>query len=104
MEPRANEILPQTVEEYIDGEVLCTVVDVREDMEVAQGMIEHAKHIPLKLLPFSLNELDPTSEIICVCHSGQRSNVAALFLEEKGFKAMNMVGGMLEWTGEIFTK
>lgn len=101
MERRATEITPQKVGKYIEDKFPCIVLDVREDIEVAQGMIEGAKHIPLESLPLSLDELDQSKEIICVCRSGQRSNVAALFLEEKGYKALNMVGGMLDWRGEI---
>lgn len=102
MERRANEISPQKVEEYIENDVSCLIVDVREDIEVAQGKIEQSIQIPLDSLPLSLDQLDRSKEIICVCRSGHRSNVAALFLEEEGFKAVNMVGGMLEWTGETF--
>ena len=104
MEEQAKEITPKQVEEYIEKQKSCIIVDVREDMEVAQGMIEEAKHIPLQSLPFSLDQLDKSKEIICVCRSGQRSNSAALYLNEQGYNAVNMVGGMLEWGGEIIFK
>lgn len=104
MQNQAKEITPKQVEEYIDKQVPSIIIDVREDMEVAQGMIEGAKHIPLQLLPLSLEQLDSSKEIICVCRSGQRSNSAALYLSEQGFNAFNMTGGMLEWPGEITFK
>lgn len=104
MQEQAKEISPEQVEEYIDKQVPSIILDVREDMEVAQGMIEGAKHIPLQLLPLSLEKLDKSKEIICVCRSGQRSNSAALYLNEQGYNAVNMVGGMIEWTGEIIFK
>ncbi len=104
MEERANEISPQEVANYIEEKNPCIIIDVREDMEVAQGMIEEAKHIPLQLLPLSLDKLDQTKDIICVCRSGQRSNSAALYLQEQGYTSYSMIGGMLEWTGEIIIK
>lgn len=102
MTAKENEISPQEVEKYIREQRLCIILDVREDMEVAQGIIKEAKHIPLQLLPLSLEELDKTKEIICVCRSGGRSNQAALYLQQQGFTTYNMVGGMLEWEGEIY--
>lgn len=102
MTAKENEISPQEVEKYIREQRLCIILDVREDMEVAQGIIKEAKHIPLQLLPLSLEELDKTKEIICVCRSGGRSNQAALYLQQQGFTTYNMVGGMLEWEGKIY--
>lgn len=102
MTAKENEISPQEVKKYIREQRLCIILDVREDMEVAQGIIKEAKHIPLQLLPLSLEELDKTKEIICVCRSGGRSNQAALYLQQQGFTTYNMVGGMLEWEGEIY--
>ena len=37
-------------------------------------------------------------EVICYCHSGQRSMMAAMMLEQFGFvNTKNLVGGMLGW-------
>ncbi|MFK4342706.1 MULTISPECIES: rhodanese-like domain-containing protein [unclassified Paenibacillus] len=33
-----------------------------------------------------------------VCRSGNRSGLACELLGEKGFHAVNMIGGMNEWT------
>lgn len=104
MEGKAKEISPKEVEEYINEKKPCIILDVRENIEVLQGMIEQAKHIPLQSLPSSMDELDPSKEIICICRSGQRSNSAALYLQEQGYTSYNMVGGMLEWEGDIFFK
>lgn len=101
MEGKAKEIRPKEVEEYIHKGKPCIIVDVREDIEVLQGMIEQAKHIPLQSLPSSLDKLDQSKEIICICRSGQRSNSAALYLQEHGYTSYNMVGGMLAWEGDV---
>lgn len=77
------------------------LIDVREVHEVANGKIPGAVNIPLGFLEFRLHELDKSKEYIIVCRSGARSGRAAQFLESRGYKAVNMVGGMLEWEGAI---
>ncbi|MCG7343262.1 rhodanese-like domain-containing protein [Sporosarcina sp. ACRSL] len=77
------------------------LIDVREDEEVAQGMIPGAVHIPLGELPDRLDELDQSKSYIIICRSGGRSGNATEFLEAKGYDATNMVGGMLDWQGDV---
>jgi rhodanese-related sulfurtransferase len=94
-------IEPQEVERLIkDGNQL-NIIDVRENDEVAQGMIPSAKHIPLGEVPYRLNELDSAKEYIMVCRSGKRSEKACSVLAANNFKVTNMTGGMLNWNGEI---
>jgi rhodanese-related sulfurtransferase len=47
-----------------------------------------------------MHELDKTNNYIVVCRSGGRSGIAARFLEQQGYSATNMTGGMMEWKGE----
>lgn len=77
------------------------LIDVREDEEVAQGMIPGAKHIKMMDIPARLNELDRETEYIYICRSGNRSSHVCQYLHEQGYKVRNMVGGMLEWRGEV---
>jgi len=80
-----------------NGEKL-DIVDVREDEEVAQGMIPGALHIPLMQLPERLSDIPQNGETILVCRSGNRSSRALEYLEAQGVKNLkNMTGGMLEW-------
>ncbi|WP_085993860.1 rhodanese-like domain-containing protein [Oceanobacillus senegalensis] len=83
-----------------NGEKL-NMVDVREDEEVAQGMIPGAKHIRLGELPERLEELEKDKHYYMVCRSGGRSGRATEFLKEKGYDVTNMAGGMLAWEGEV---
>ncbi|MGE6259410.1 rhodanese-like domain-containing protein [Heyndrickxia sporothermodurans] len=85
------------------GEAL-HLIDVREDDEVAEGMIAEAKHIPMGEIPESLDQLDKSTEYIMVCRSGGRSGRVCEFLQEHGYKVVNMEGGMLNWTGETKPK
>jgi rhodanese-related sulfurtransferase len=73
------------------------ILDVREDFEVAQGTIPGAVHIPLGDLGARLSELDRTVPVIAVCRSGNRSATAAEALNQAGFSADTMAGGMTAW-------
>ncbi len=91
-----KEILAKEVENKLNE---LTVLDVREAAEVAGGKIPNALHIPLGLIEFRLHELNKNVEYTVVCRSGGRSSQAVRFLENQGFKAQNMSGGMLVWEG-----
>ncbi|MDF2645630.1 MAG: rhodanese protein [Paenibacillus sp.] len=93
-----NTILPSEIKERLDRGENLAIVDVREDEEVAAGIIPGAKHIPLAQLPDRLSEIPQVEELILVCRSGNRSGRAISFLEAQGYKGLkNMTGGMLEW-------
>ena len=77
------------------------IIDVREDDEVAQGMIPGAKHIALGTIPDRLDELDASKPYIVVCKAGGRSANACAFLEAQGFDVTNLEGGMLAYDGEL---
>ncbi|MGM8365143.1 rhodanese-like domain-containing protein [Virgibacillus sp. W0181] len=77
------------------------VIDVREEDELHQGMIPHAYHIPLQQIPFSLDQLNKQKHYVIVCRSGHRSMLAASYLNEHGYDAINLRGGMLEWKGRL---
>jgi rhodanese-related sulfurtransferase len=74
-----------------------TVVDVREPVEWHHGRIEGALHIPLTQIPERAGELPDDQQLLVVCKVGGRSSQATAFLREKGFEAINLAGGMLEW-------
>ena len=77
------------------------LVDVREDEEVAAGMIPGAKHIKMMEIPNRMNELEREKEYIIICRSGARSSNVCQYLQDQGYKVRNMVGGMLEWKGSV---
>lgn len=94
-------ITPDQVNQMlVEGKSL-SIVDVREHEEVAYGMIPGAKHIPLGQLQNRLSELNKDAEYIFVCRSGNRSGMACDFLNSIGYKATNMVGGMMSWAGDV---
>lgn len=80
------------------GEAL-NLIDVREDEEVALGMIPGAKHIPMNQIPERLHEIEPEEETIFICRSGYRSERVCEYLQHLGRdNVVNLEGGMLSWT------
>ncbi|GEO97100.1 rhodanese-like domain-containing protein [Kocuria turfanensis] len=73
------------------------VLDVREDFEVAEGMIPGAVHIPMGQLNARLAELEKARPVIVVCRSGNRSARVADALNNVGYTADTMAGGMIAW-------
>ena len=94
-----KQIMPHEVEELARQQKDLSIIDVREADEVASGKIPGAVNIPLGLLEFRLQDLDKSKEHIVVCRSGGRSSMAANLLESRGYKVINMTGGMNEWQG-----
>jgi rhodanese-related sulfurtransferase len=79
------------------------VVDVREDKEVADGLIINSIHIPLGDFKNQLKKLEKYKEkpIIVSCRSGSRSNHACSTLRKNGFqKVHNLRGGVTAWLKE----
>lgn len=77
------------------------IVDVREAEELEQGMIKGATHIPLLSIPTHIKSFNREKHYIFVCRSGVRSLHAAHTVSEYGIKGTNLIGGMLEWSGEV---
>ncbi|CAM3723411.1 rhodanese-like domain-containing protein [Cohnella lubricantis] len=77
------------------------LIDVREDEEVAAGMIDGAIHIPMGEIPDRLADIPRDREVIFICRSGGRSGRVCEYLEAQGFgNIVNMQGGMLAWNDQ----
>jgi rhodanese-related sulfurtransferase len=87
-----------TVDRLPDGAVL---LDCREDDEWAAGHIDGAVHVPMNEIPQRLSsepgQLTPDAKIVVVCKVGSRSAHVAAWLNQNGFDAVNLSGGMLAW-------
>jgi rhodanese-related sulfurtransferase len=79
------------------------VVDVRQPEEFRTGHIISAKLIPLGELGRRIKELPKDKEIVCVCATGSRSLSATKMLIRAGYNAVDMKGGMMNWSGNGFT-
>ncbi|MGG0668448.1 rhodanese-like domain-containing protein [Sporosarcina koreensis] len=96
-----KEMTTVEVQQKLDNGETLHMIDVREDDEVAAGIIPGAIHIPLGEVPDRLEELDKATPYVLICRSGGRSGRAAEFLEAQGYDVTNMVGGMLDWQGNV---
>jgi rhodanese-related sulfurtransferase/TusA-related sulfurtransferase len=96
-----NVIKNDDLETKLEANENIVVLDVREEAEYAFNHIPNAVSIPLGELDNRLNELGEEDEIYIVCRTGNRSDLAAQKLAEKGFtKVMNVVPGMSQWSGK----
>ena len=68
-----------------------------EQKNGTKGIYPAQYTISLDELPFRLGELDPESEWIVICRSGNRSAVACAYLAKRGFRVHNLRGGILAW-------
>jgi len=80
------------------------ILDVRTDMEVAEGMIPNATQIDIQQ-PASFMEqvkqLDTQKNYYVYCRAGGRSAQACMIMNSLGFEnTYNLIGGMMEWTGD----
>ncbi|MXQ55373.1 rhodanese-like domain-containing protein [Shimazuella alba] len=79
-------------------------VDVRTQEEFDDAHVENSIHIPYDEMEHRYEELASYKQknILLICRSGMRSQVAAQILAEQGFeKLFNLEGGLLEWTGRL---
>ncbi len=69
------------------------LVDVRNAGEVAGGMLDGARHIPLAELRRRLTELNEAEPVVVYCAGGYRSSIAASLLRSAGFTDVSDVLG-----------
>lgn len=77
------------------------IIDVRTDAELVGplGKIDSVIHIPIDELEKRIQELDNFREfkIAVICRTGRRSEKGTILLNEYGFDAKNVVGGMIKF-------
>lgn len=73
------------------------LLDVREDDEWAAGHAPSAVHIPMGELAGRLDELPAGEQLFVVCRSGGRSSRVTAYLNQNGWDAVNVDGGMSKW-------
>lgn len=96
-----KEISTTEVQQRLENGESLNLIDVREVEEVEAGHIPGVVNIPLGLVEFRMHELDKNKSYIMVCRSSGRSGQATAFLESQGYDVTNMIGGMLDWAGDI---
>ena len=94
-----NEIDAATLAEWMnESSRAFRIIDVREQMEIAQGSIPGAEPMPMSSLGSRLQELKQDEEIVFICRSGARSGQVVAHLAQNGFdNVYNLRGGVLGW-------
>jgi rhodanese-related sulfurtransferase len=73
------------------------VLDVREDEEWTAGHVAGATHIPMGQVPSRLDEIPDADPLFVMCRGGGRSARVAVWLNQNGYDAVNVGGGMGAW-------
>lgn len=74
------------------------LVDIRNPGELAMGVIEPARTLPLGTLATRLEELDPARPTVVYCAGGYRSSAGASLLRAQGFEDVSdLLGGYAAW-------
>lgn len=89
----------------LEADENAVILDVRTEAEVDEGMIANAINIDIhegQGFIDKLEALDKSKNYYVYCRSGARSAKACEIMNELGFdNAYNLLGGMLEWEGEV---
>jgi rhodanese-related sulfurtransferase len=79
------------------------LVDCREPYEWTAGHVEGAVHIPLNaIMAGAGRDLDSGTPVAVICRSGNRSELATMMFQARGFEAYNVEGGMEAWEAAGF--
>lgn len=96
-----RQISAVALQERLANDEMLFLLDVREPHEFEYAHIAGSILIPLSLIPLRIKELDPEQEIILICHHGMRSQQAAHYLQQQGFKNLvNLTGGIAAWASD----
>jgi len=78
------------------------LLDVREPWENETAKIEGSTLIPMGDIAARVQELDPDSHIVTICHHGVRSMNVAVWLRDQGLaNVQSLRGGIDAWSREI---
>lgn len=78
------------------------LLDVREQNEYDEAHIPGSTLIPLSEFAERYDEVPKDQEVVVYCRSGKRSAQAVNFLNDQGYNAINVEGGILAWQDEDY--
>ncbi len=85
-----------------DAQTDFTLLDVRDDDELATAAITGALHIPMPEVPARLQDVPSDGDVVVMCHSGGRSERVATYLRQNGYASVaNLAGGIDAWSQQI---
>ena len=96
-----REITPGALNAQLATSDRPVVLDVREPWERDIARLPGTLDIPMNEVPARLEELPKDRDIVVMCRSGGRSARVAQYLEQKGYRAANLTGGILAWAQQV---
>ncbi|MDR9458405.1 MAG: rhodanese-like domain-containing protein [Salegentibacter sp.] len=100
-----KELTQEEWREKLEQDDKAVVLDVRTEEEMEEGYLANAKLIDIyKGQEFvdEIEKLDKSKNYYIYCRSGQRSAQACQLMDQMGFaNTYNLLGGIIEWEGEI---
>jgi rhodanese-related sulfurtransferase len=89
---------PAGVHERLDE---IQLVDCREPYEWEAGRVVGSVHIPLNaIMAGGGADLDKERPVAVICRSGNRSELATMMFQARGYEAHNVEGGIEAWAAE----
>jgi rhodanese-related sulfurtransferase len=74
------------------------LVDCREPYEWDAGRVAGAIHLPVNaIMSGAGGDLDTDKPVAVICRTGNRSELATMMLQARGYDAHNVEGGMEAW-------
>jgi rhodanese-related sulfurtransferase len=95
------EITPAEFVARRQGGETFTLLDVREEWELGVASVSDVVHIPMGQVADRIGELDREKTVVVLCRSGRRSLEVARYLQQNGFKTVNLAGGILAWSRDL---
>jgi len=96
-----RDITVDEAQTMMEGDKNIVLLDVRTPHEFAgpSGHLKGAMLIPIQELEQRIGEMEPFKDrmIIAYCRTGNRSGIAATILTRRGYQAVNMDGGIVQW-------
>lgn len=95
--------------EQLSHDENAVIMDVRTEEELEElGMIPNALHLDIyesQEFMDAIQKFDKNKSYYIYCRSGVRSGQACAILNQIGIdKAYNLLGGFIEWEGDVVTK
>ena len=101
--PNIEVVSPEVFQEKLSQDHDSYLLDVRTPDEYQAGHLEGAHLLDWlnqKDFKKESGNIDKTKTVYVYCRSGRRSNEAANYLANEGYKVVDMKGGILAWTDD----
>ena len=101
--PNIEVVSPEVFQEKLSQDPDSYLLDVRTPDEYQAGQLEGAHLLDWlnqKDFKKESGNIDKTKTVYVYCRSGRRSNEAANYLANEGYKVVDMKGGILAWTDD----